>query len=316
MLNNLIGARGATGDELSPGKVMEIGKYDNDRDAQSLFQTQLREFIETKPLYSNAEVSLPPLRRHFQLDVARLYCSVCKTEQPFRKPDHESWYWGMDKYASDAKSKQVLGKLDLLHNGVFPIELVCQECKKQRSYFFVHVDVERNKVTKSGQMPLWLPRVEKDIAQELGTSLFFYQRGLRCLNESFGIGACAYFRRMVEDYVNPLLRLLREFKAEQGANAKQLAEIDEVISSKDFSAKTKYASEICPESLNVGGINPLKKLHDLLSYNIHVGSEAEATEIALQLRTTIEYVIRQLRRRYDEQKQFVESIKDINKIKP
>jgi hypothetical protein len=116
---------------------------------------------------------------------------------------------------------------------------------------------------------------------------------------------------MIEDYISPLLRLLYEYKKEEGAEETELKEIQTVISSKNFSAKTEYAAQICPNALIVGGMNPLRELHDLLSYNVHAGSDEEATEIALKIRGAIEYVVRALRKHYEAQKQFVDSMKKL-----
>ena len=56
-------------------------------------------------------------------------------------------------------------------------------------------------------------------------------------------------------------------------------------------------------------MNPLKELHELLSYNLHAGTDSEATEVALKTRSAIEFIVKSLRRHYDEQKQFIDTMK-------
>jgi hypothetical protein len=114
---------------------------------------------------------------------------------------------------------------------------------------------------------------------------------------------------MLEDYIGPLLKLLYEFKKEEGAGEEELQAITDVIASKNFSKKTEYAAEICPPALILGGMNPLKELHDLLSYNIHAGSDEEAADVALKIRGIIEYVVVRLRKHHDAQKQFLDAMK-------
>jgi hypothetical protein len=162
---------------------------------------------------------------------------------------------------------------------------------------------------KFGQVPMWTPQIDKDLRKELGASAKFYLKALQNLNMSYGIGACAYFRRMIEDYINPLLTLLHDYKQDAGASEEELEGIKKAIVSKNFSAKTEYAAEMCPQSLIVAGMNPLKELHDLLSYNLHAGTDEDATEVALKIKSAIEFVVKSLRRHYDEQKQFVETMK-------
>ena len=49
---------------------------------------------------------------------------------------------------------------------------------------------------------------------------------------------------MIEDYINPLLALLHDYKKEGGAGEEELAEIKKVIATRTFSAKTEYAAAI------------------------------------------------------------------------
>jgi hypothetical protein len=295
-------------DQLSPSKMAEVKKWDMNGEAQAQFQAQFREFIETKPLYSNFKITLPPGRVQFRLEVARLHCWKCNTTQPFRMPEHSQWYHFNDKNLRSS-DRQIFREFDLLMNSIYPLELVCQECKRGFYDFFIHVNVDNGSVTKFGQVPMWTPRIDKELREALGKSTPFYLRALQNLNMSYGIGACAYFRRMIEDYINPLLTLLHDYKQDAGASEEELADIKKAIASKNFSAKTEYAAQICPQTLIVAGMNPLKELHDLLSYNIHAGTNEEATEIALKIKSAIEFVVKSLRRHYDEQKQFVETMK-------
>jgi hypothetical protein len=156
---------------------------------------------------------------------------------------------------------------------------------------------------------MWTPFVEDDLRKQLGASTQFYYKALQNLNMSYGIGACAYFRRMIESYINPLLQMLHEYKKDGGAPAEELEEIQKVLKSHAFSSKTEYAAQICPDALIVGGTNPLRKIHDLLSHNIHSGTDAEATEIALKLRGAIEFTVKSLNRHYQEQKSFIDTMK-------
>jgi hypothetical protein len=297
-------------DEMSPDKMRQVSEWNNNKAGQREFQKNFRELLETRPMYSSVNTVLPPGRIQFVLDVARLYCSNanCRKEQPFRPREYQSWYHFNDRNLRFS-DKQVLRNYDLLMNGLFPLEVECQECKDKTYYFFVFVDVKNGKISKFGQIPPWEPKLDREVTKELGPSYRFYSKAIRNLAEDYGIGACAYFRRMLEDYIGPLLRLLYDFKKEEGAGEAELRAIEDVIASKNFSKKTEYAAQICPPTLIRGGMNPLKELHDLLSYNIHAGTDQEATEVALKIRGIIEYVVISLRKHHDAQKQFLDAMK-------
>jgi len=114
---------------------------------------------------------------------------------------------------------------------------------------------------------------------------------------------------MIESYINPLLQLLHDYKKDKGVLPEELEEIQKIIKSHVFSAKTEYAAQICPEALIVGGMNPLREIYSLLSYNIHSGSDADATEIALRLRSAVEFAVESLNRHYEEQKNFIDTMR-------
>lgn len=298
-------------DPLDPTIVAKGKEYDQNRTAQQQFQKEIREFIETKPLYSTFSIQLPPRRDHFFLEVAQLDCRVCKSKQAFRAPERLKWYYWTDRYRSESENK-TLRAFDKLMSGVFPIELECQGCKQTTYDFFVHVDVHNSKVRKFGQMPMWWPKVDPVIVKEFGVDAVFYRKALANLGEGYGIGACAYLRRLIEKYINPLLELLYELKQQEGASQEALDRIQDVIRGKDFSAKTKFASEIAPAAITAPGMNPLKTLHDLLSRALHNMEEEEAVTVAQGLITTLEYVIPRLRKQFIDQKKYLEAMKTIN----
>jgi hypothetical protein len=195
--------------QLSVADLHKVEEWEKNKEAKALFQAQFREFIETKPLYSSFKLTLPPGRTQFYLEVARLYCTTCKTLQPFRRPEVAQWYSVFDKELRHS-DKQIMRAFDLLQNCIYPVELYCQECRKGFYDFFVLAQIEGGTVQKFGQFPMWTPFIENDLRKQLGVSTQFYYKALQNINMSYGIGACAYFRRMIESYINPLLQLLHD----------------------------------------------------------------------------------------------------------
>ena len=161
---------------------------------------------------------------------------------------------------------------------------------------------------------MWLPLIPADILKELGEDADLYQKALRNMAEGYGIGACAYFRRLIEKYITPLLQLLLEIKKEEGATDLELQKIEAAIKGKEFSTKTEFAADIAPESIKIQGMNPLRKLHELLSISLHSLEEEKAMEVADALSNTLQFVIRQLRTHYEERKAYIESMKKLSKL--
>ena len=298
-------------DEISPIIAMKGREYDKDLAAQAKFQKEIRQFIETQPLYSDFDIELPPLRDHFFVEVAQLECNICKTIQAFRPPEHPKWYSWADKYKRSS-TNQMMRVFDGLTNVVFPIELQCQGCKKSDYSFFVFVDTHNNKLTKFGQFPTLMKKIDPIIIKELGKDTILYRKALTLLDDGYGIGACAYFRRLIEKYINPLLKHLYEIKQLEQAPPEELQKIQDAIDSKEFTRKTKFAADFAPAAILTPGINPLKTIHDFLSKALHKLPEEEAVKVAQQLMISLNYVIPRLKKQLKEQKEFVESLKSIN----
>jgi hypothetical protein len=285
--------------------------YSQDAAAQKAFQDALREFIETKPLYSSYSIELPAMRDQFFLEVAQLDCYICRGTQPFRPPASPQWVHYTTSFERATRS-QPPRVFDGLTSHIFPMDLECQGCKRARYYLFIQVDAQNNKLRKFGQWPMWMPKIDPTLMKEFGPDAVLYRKALTTLNQGFGIASCAYLRRLIEKYINPLLALLREVKEQEGASSEDLQAISDVILAKDFTSKTKFAAQIAPSSVTAPGMNPLKTLHDILSDGLHNLDEEQAVETAQALIASIEYVIPRLRKQYLDQQKYIEALKVLN----
>jgi hypothetical protein len=91
-------------------------------------------------------------------------------------------------------------------------------------------------------------------------------------------------------------------RADQGAQPDELASILEAIKSKDFTSKTKFAAEIAPPSVLGDGHNPFKEIHEKLSVALTTLDDETANAYAQAIKDALEFIIRNLRRTYDERK--------------
>jgi hypothetical protein len=260
----------------------------------------LKEFLESRPLYSKLRVRLPDHLSQALPDALFLHCPACNTTTPFRD----------DRPSGGGAGLPPPPKRD---SGVYSLYFRCTGCRKSEYLFWVEVNYKEEWVRKVGQLPMWLPSVPKDIADELGEDTELYQKALRNMAEGYGIGACAYLRRLIEKHINPLLRLLYEVKKDQGVGEDELAKIDEAIASKNFTAKTEFAAEIAPASIIVEGHNPLKEIHDGLSVGLHSLDEGAANDYATKIRSALEFVVRRLRREVEERRAYAASLKKARK---
>jgi len=167
-------------------------------------------------------------------------------------------------------------------------------------------------IMKLAQWPTWLPEIEKDLQKSLGKNLGNYQKGLYCEQEGFGIGAFAYYRRIVEDMIDGLLDDLYDmFSKEEKEKYKENMQRakNEHITEK----KIEIVKDILPSHLRPGGINPLARLHSSLSEGLHSKPEDECLETAKDVRFSLEYLLHDLVLRKERNRDYVASMRKLEK---
>lgn len=293
---------------------------------------EVQKFIESYPLYKKLRIPSHNDWDNLVPKVIYRHCSKCNAERPFRPEKPRGIAGGRSSNNGGIGRSQAI-PFPVMHpggNSLVPgdlprrkvdppapeltlFEYRCTACEDWYLCWVEH-NYQQSYLWKVGQVPMWLPAIAKDIATELGEDAELYQKALRNMNEGYGIGACAYLRRLIEKYINPLLELLYEVKKDQGASEEELADIKNVISKKDFTSKTEYAAQIAPPSIMVEGHNPLKEIHDCLSVGLHVLDEEKANEYAIVIRDALEFVIRGLRRQHEDRKAYAAKLKTIRKL--
>jgi hypothetical protein len=261
----------------------------------------IKSFLERKPLYAKLRAELPGLFHNAAPDVLILYCAVCKAERPFRDPRARGGGAGLPPPPINV-------------SGVYGFSYQCTGCKQQDFRCWVEANYDEGWVRKIGQLPMWLAPISSEVKEELGDDSILYQKALRNMAEGYGIGACAYLRRLLEKHINPLLQLLHDVKKGQGASDEELEEIRETIMVKDFATKTKFAADIAPLSVMIEGHNPLKEIHQRLSIGLHTLDEETANEYAIAIHTALEFIIKRLRREYEERKVYAEETKKVRRL--
>jgi hypothetical protein len=142
---------------------------------------------------------------------------------------------------------------------------------------------------KAGQYPPWeapiSPILSKALGKE-GRSLFV--KGISSLRAGRGIGAVAYFRRVIEDHVDDILRMVAENAVASG-DATAIAEIEKASKSLAATGRLAIAAQHTPKHLRPGGHNPLEVMYGAFSEGLHGLSDDEAAAVADRLLACITY---------------------------
>ena len=232
-------------------------------------------------------------------EVLHLYCDYCKRESPFRvpafgkprlQPEADS---GSDVYEAGVRTVQSAHKKDI-ESRAYVVVLQCAGCNFTQSTFWIQIDVDKRWARKIGQVPEPSIDVPPDVKEALGEDAALYKRARICLNISYGVAACAYLRRILENRIDPFLGIVRRTREDDGADEAELARIDEIASGKIASDKIRLAGEVLPDSLKIEGDNILLLMHEELSYGIHSGDEDWCSHRATSSLRTLNYVLVEL----------------------
>jgi hypothetical protein len=177
---------------------------------------------------------------------------------------------------------------------VFEVRMRCTYCRESEYRCWIELNAEQEWIRKVGEVPRIRGSVAPDLKAALGDDIELYRRARACLNDSFGIGACSYLRRLLEDRINPLLRLLLDVKRDEDAPQDELDGIEEALTRTAFKEKAKVLYREMPDSRKLEGDNPIMALYKGLSEGMHGLDEDGCTTLAAKGLGTFEYVAREL----------------------
>lgn len=252
--------------------------------------------FEEYPLYRKLHIKLPkhyggppdPHRQSLTFPAIHLICPVCKSENTFvvrsvdlgiRQKDQLPGYQ-QDPYFIGGKSAFV--------------PYACSSCKDYHQFYFLYFDIDLSYVMKIGQYPAWSVAVEKNLAGVLGAYENMYHKGLICESQGYGIGAYAYYRRIVENIIDKLLDLISDLLEENEETAAYKEAHQKAKISTIAKDKITLVKDLLPSSLRPDNMNPLGILHDTLSVGIHTKTDEECLDLAGHIRETLVYLVKRI----------------------
>lgn len=263
----------------------------------------LSEFLIAAPLYSWRKVQLPELAKDLDPGQMELACGVCGGNRPFR--DHRSSGGGAGMHE----------RPQLLTRDIYWLKVSCGFCYKEKYIYMVEIDPEKQRARKMGQSPPWSIEIERAVEDALGPSKEHFKKGLICLSQGFGLGACVYFRRVLEEQVDSILGLLEQLLATDPATHDEAERVAELRRGKAADRKLEQAYPLVPSSLIIEGINPLKLLYSQLSQGVHSLAEDDCCALAEQMHQTLVYVVTELTRAVTVRDRFIRQVKNLSSLK-
>jgi hypothetical protein len=216
---------------------------------------------------------------HPTLPVISLYCAMKQCERMMshdgewahRPPDPQAKSNGQREYARSIENQVALYTCRHCKISVVSIPLKLKRVREDSK-------TVRYAVTKIGQCPKHAPRilarVERFIQAVSPADLALYRKGWGDEHVGNGIGAYAYYRRVVEDIWNKLLDRLIEV-ATRASDAESEKQLTAAKGQWKFLQAVDDILPAVPPSLLIDTHNPLKLLHQAFSDGVHNLDDAE-----------------------------------------
>ena len=164
-----------------------------------------------------------------------------------------------------------------------------------------NADSDEGQAIKLGEWPPFGPKVSARVISILGENKDLFLMGRRAEIHGLGIGALAYYRKVVERQKNQIIDEIIRVVRRTGSSETLIVKLKSAKMEKGFTDAVELISDALPQALLIGGYNPLALMDQAISKGIYVQNDADALKLATALRRILsELAERVVRAREDK----------------
>lgn len=171
------------------------------------------------------------------------------------------------------------------------LEYLCRNCSTTAKVFAVTLaadgDTGAGAAVKHGEIPPFGPPLPTRVQRLVQPDRELFLKGRRCETQGLGIGAFAYYRRVVEDNKNRFIDEIKRVADRLGSDPELIAQLDQARAQIQFTKAINLIKAAIPPALLINGANPLTLLHNALSKGVHDLSDDECLELATSIRIVL-----------------------------
>jgi hypothetical protein len=185
-----------------------------------------------------------------------------------------------------------IGKKDVLSSTErFFLVYTCRNCNQTTKTFAVLASQQgatpEGTAQKLGENPPFGPPTPARVISLIGPDRELFIRGRRAETQGLGIGAFAYYRRVVENQKFRIIGEMGKVAERLGAEPEMVRLFEKAKTEERFSKAIDDIKDAIPRALLVRNHNPLKLLHGALSQGLHAQTDEECLEIATSIRVVL-----------------------------
>ncbi len=210
-------------------------------------------------------------QRYIKLETIELHCNRCK---------------GIRFFSVNGQYPLLAIETTINHFCVFS----CNNCKDYNKIYALTISLVSDEdavVIKVGEWPFFGPPISKYEETLVDKQKEYYMKGRRAENQGMGIGAFAYYRRVVENQKTQIIDKIIEVAENSHASKEMIGDLKKARKEIQFTKAVDAIKHGIPESLMVQSYNPLQLLHKALSGGIHNEMDEECLKEAGIIRTVL-----------------------------
>jgi hypothetical protein len=170
------------------------------------------------------------------------------------------------------------------------LEYTCKNCGEAKKKYAVRLSSTKNGsllVLKLGEDPPFGEKTPTRLLRILGNDRDSFLKGRRSEHQNLGIGAFAYYRRVVESQKDAILDQVISVAEREGTDQSLVDALRNAKKEVQFTKAVDSLRGAFPPQLLIDGRNPLILLHDALSKGLHALSEEECLDRAQAIRIVL-----------------------------
>ncbi|MGO8917465.1 MAG: hypothetical protein ACLQJR_16280 [Stellaceae bacterium] len=168
---------------------------------------------------------------------------------------------------------------------------VCSNCRASVKIFALAAQADDDgpggHCRKFGEFPPYGPPTPSRLISLIGPDRSVFLKGRQCENHGLGIGAFAYYRRVVENQKNRIFENIIKVSKKLGADPELTKLLKHAQTETQFGKAVEIVKNAIPPVLLINGQNPITLLHSALSEGLHAQTDAECLEAATDIRIVL-----------------------------
>ena len=181
----------------------------------------------------------------------------------------------------------------------------CSNCRSRSKVFAImarwNEAADEGEAVKLGEWPPFGPQVGMGIISILGKNKDLFLMGRRAEMQGLGIGAMAYYRRVVESQKDSMIDEIIRVWRRTNSPETQIEKLNSAKGEKQFKKAVELVSDAIPQALLINGYNPFALLEQAITKGEDVQTDNEALQLAAAIRIILTELAERLVRVLEDQ---------------